>query len=146
MTLESQPVVLAGLPRALFDEAVTYLADIMRECQLILVDRSDGHDPDLIELAEALVPDLEEVGELFRRGRHDVDEDRVSLELELHGGHIGTLVHLQMHLVHLRFLARRGTLLVASDPNVSKLLAWIWDETADQLHGRRPRPYDEGDG
>ena len=141
MTLERQLVVLAGMPSGLFDQAVTYLADIMRECQLILVDRVADHDPELIGLAEALVPDLEEVGELFRKGRHEMAGDQVSLELDLHAGHLGTLVHLQMHLVQLRYLARRGTLLVASDPNVSKLLAWIWDETADQLHGRQPHRY-----
>ena len=141
MSLESQTVVLAGMPRQLFDEAVTYLADILRECQLVLVDRSGSSHPDLAKLAEALVPDLEEVGEMFRRGRHEMGSDQVDLELNLHAGHIGTLVHLQMHLVQLRYLARQGTSLVLSDPNVSKLLAWIWDETADQLHGRSARIY-----
>ena len=64
-----------------------------------------------------------------------------SPEMPMHIGHAATMTHLQMQLLQLRLLGRRGAILTQSDPEISQLLAWIWDESADQLHGRPPRPY-----
>ena len=67
--------------------------------------------------------------------------DGVRVEAEMRVSDAALLAHLQMQLVQARFLGRGGLLLVASDPEVTQFLAWVWDESADQLHGRRPRPY-----
>ncbi|MCA1481330.1 hypothetical protein I6F37_41110, partial [Bradyrhizobium sp. NBAIM08] len=52
--------MLEGLPVVLFDTAVTYLADTLRECQLVLIDAAQGEDvpAELLGLAAGLVPDL----------------------------------------------------------------------------------------
>lgn len=139
-------VVLDQLPAVAFQAAVTYLSDVLRECQLVLVGRAQGTEPepDLLAVAEGLVPDLEEIGDLFDAGRLTTDgEATMRLDAEVQVGQVGLLAHLQMQLVQLRLISRRGNLMVRSDPQVTKLLAWIWDEAADQLHGRPARPYRE---
>jgi hypothetical protein len=139
---EPREVLLEGLPVERFRGAVTYLADVLRECQLVLVGRDQGEETDqaLSGLAEGLVPDLEQVRDAFVRGTYELDDQgllrfRTTLEV----AQAATLAHLQMQLVQLRLLGRGGGLLVESDPEVSELLAWIWDEASDQIHGRAPR-------
>lgn len=136
-------VVLDGLPVALFDASLTYLADILRECQLILVRQGqDGAaDPLLVELADHLVPDIEALRDLFGQAHISVERGRYRVELSMGLPDAETIAHLQMRLVQVRLLGRRGSLMVVSDPRVTQLLAWIWDEAADQLHDRRARPY-----
>lgn len=139
-----RPVVLDRLPTQTFGAAVTYLADILRECQLVLVGRSQGDDadPTLSQLAEGLVPDLEEVRDAFAAAEVTTHADgSTRLEATLEVAQSGTLAHLQMQLIQLRLLGRRGGLMVESDPDVTQLLAWIWDEASDQLHGRPARAY-----
>ena len=138
------PVLLEGLPAATFEAAVTYLKDVLRECQLVLVGRHQGSDQDpmLSQLAEGLVPDLEEVGDAFDASRTTARADgTVRLEGSLVVSQAATLSHLQMQLIQLRLLGRRGGLLVSSDPHVTQLLVWIWEELSDQLHGRQARAY-----
>lgn len=137
-------VVLDDLPASTFQAGVTYLADVLRECQLVLVGSDQGADPapDVLALVEGLVPDLEEIGDLFDAGEIDVrDGATLRFRAAAEVGQVGLLAHLQMQLVQLRLVGRRGNLMVRSDPQVTQLLAWIWDEVADQLHGRPPRPY-----
>jgi hypothetical protein len=138
------PVVLDRLPADLLHAAVTYLADILRECQLVLVDRLQGvvHDPELCHVAEGLVPDLEEVADAFTGADLSLlDDGSVRVETVMESAQSGVLANVQIQLVQLRLLGRRGGLLVRSDPEVTQFIAWIWDEAADQLHGRAARPY-----
>ena len=141
------PIVLDRLPQAEFEVAVTYLTDVLRECQLLLVDRAQGtdRDPALSALADGLLPDLEEVGDAWDAATiTDHGDGTVRIETVLAVGQSGTLAHLQMQLIQLRLLGRTGGLLVQSDPEVSQLLTWIWEEISDQLHGRPARPYHRG--
>ncbi len=141
---ELRYVVLDRLPAVSFAAAVTYLADILRECQLVLVGRNQGAltDPTLAQLAEGLVPDIEEIRDVFEAGSLTTNDDgSTCLVAPIEVGQAGTLAHLQMQLIQLRLLGRRGGLLVRSEPDVSQLLAWIWDEASDQIHGRPARPY-----
>ncbi|MGN6692896.1 MAG: hypothetical protein ACTHN0_01860, partial [Aquihabitans sp.] len=68
-----RPIVLEGLPEAAFQTAVGYLDDALRECQLVLVAESQGHetDPELSRVARSLVPAIEEVGDAFRAARSE---------------------------------------------------------------------------
>ena len=143
MNTSPQTVVLADLPSVVLSSAVTYLADVLRECQLVLVGRDQGSevDPTLATLAEGLVPDLEELSDLFRGARVTEDGETSTVEIELAPADAALLAHLQMQLVQLRFVGRRGGLLVSSDPAVTGFLAWVWDEAADQLYGRTARPF-----
>jgi hypothetical protein len=137
-------VVLDQLPATTFQAGVTYLADVLRECQLVLVGSDQGSNPapEVLALAEGLVPDLEEIGDLFEAGDlAAVDATTVRFRADAQVGQVGLLAHLQMQMVQLRLIGRRGNLMVRSDPQVTQLLAWMWDEAADQLHGRPPRPY-----
>lgn len=137
-------VTLADLPAEVFEHGVTYLADVLRECQLILIDGIGGplaSRLDVVALAKALVPDIEEVRDLFRVADITVSSDRVDVMITLKPSVAATLVHLQMHLVQLRFVECEGGILVTSDPEVIDLLRWIWDEVSEQLHGRTPRPH-----
>ena len=138
-----QTVHLKGVPIGPFDEAVSYLADVLRECQLVIVQKSQGQetDPDLARLAEGLVPDLEELRELFRTATVVARDGRYHIEVPMSRPDAGTLAHLQLQLIQLRLLGRRGRLLVAGTPEVTQILTWLWDEAADQLHGRAARPY-----
>lgn len=137
-------VTLAGLPAESFHQAVTYLADVLRECQLILIDGVAGtveSGVDLVALANVLVPDLEEVRDLFRDADVADHGDHVDLVATLNPTVAATLAHLQMHLVQLRFVEGEGGILVSSDAEVIDLLRWMWDEVAEQIHGRPPRPH-----
>lgn len=99
-------------------------------------------DPMLTELAGRLVPDLEEVRDVFLDGIvSDDGEGTVCLAVTLQVVQAATLAHLQMQLVQLRLLERRGGLLLRSEPAITDLLVWIWDEASDQIHGRPARPY-----
>lgn len=142
MTFEARRVVLTELPADLFEAAVTYLADTLRECQLVLVDHGQGADaaPTLVELATGLVPDLEELRDLFRAAAITVEGPTCRVEVEMAPGDAGTVAHLQMQLDQLRYL-NHHELLIPSDPDVSRFLTWAWEEIADQLSGRRARPY-----
>lgn len=140
MTAATHTIVLEGLPESLAEAATTYLEDTLRECQLVLSD-DVGVDGPLRELATSLVPDLEEIRDLFSQADVSTDGEAVRYDVPMHVGHAGTMAHLQMQLVQLRLLGRRGQLLVPSDPTVTQFLAWVWDESMDQLHGRHPRPY-----
>lgn len=145
MNTDLHEVHLESLPAGLFSRAITYLADVLRECQLMLVDHHDKQtpvtEPAVLDLVRALVPDLEEVRDLFRRAEIVVGDDTVSIHSSMPLSTVATMAHLQMQLVQLRFLASEGGMLVPSEPEVSKLLAWVWDEASDQLHGRPSRPY-----
>ena len=145
MNEDLHEVYLEALPVNLFSRAVTYLADVLRECQLMLVDDqsdlSPAIEPAALDLVKALVPDLEEMRDLFRAADITVGADTVSIVARMPVSTVATMAHLQMQLVQLRFLARQGGMLVPSEPEVSKVLAWVWDEASDQLHGRPPRPY-----
>jgi hypothetical protein len=139
-----RPVLLQGLPAQTFVAAVTYLADILRECQLVLVGQVQGAatDPALGALAEDLVPALEEVRDAFVAADIAPEEDgTIRLATALPVSFAARFTTVQMHLIQLRMLGRNGGLLVRSDPAVTQLIAWIWDEASDQLHGREPRAY-----
>ena len=138
------PVDLDRLPPETFRQVVVYLDDVLRECQLVLVAEAQGQptDPALSEVAKGLVPVIEEIGDAFEAA--DVRSDGAgSLRLtgSLTVGQAATIADLQVQLVHLRTLGRRGDLLLDSDPEIAALLTWIWEEISDQLHGRAPRPY-----
>lgn len=143
MSAPARVVLLDGLPGSLVEAATTYLADMLRECQLVVADQDpeSAVSDELRELASSLVPDLEEVRALFAGAQRSHEGDATRIEVGMHAGHAGIMAHLQMQLVQLRLLGRRGELLVPSDPVVTQFLAWVWDESSDQLHGRRPRPY-----
>jgi hypothetical protein len=140
---DTHSVVLEGLPVILFDTAVTYLADVLRECQLVQVGLHQGEvvAGELADLAEGLVPDLEELRDLFRAADITTDGELYRVALKMQASDASTLAHLQMQLVQLRFLGRRGGLLIRSDPEIIGFLAWVWDEAADQLNGRPGRRY-----
>lgn len=134
-------VVLAELPGPTFDAAVSHLADVLRECQLVLVGRGQGAevDPELADLAAALLPDLEELRDLLRRATVERRDDRVRLEVDLAPADGALLAHVQVLLEQLRHVNRRGGLLATPAPEVTELLTWMWAEIADQLHGRTAR-------
>lgn len=137
-------IVLDGLPQASFQACVGYLDDALRECQLVLVAEGQGHvtDPELSRVARALVPDIEEIGDAFRAASSSVNADgSLRLEGALTLDQAAMVTDLQVQLVHLRILGRRGDLLLDRDPVVAQLLTWIWEEIAEQLAGRLPRPY-----
>lgn len=139
-------VELVNLPAGLFHRSVTYLRDILRECHLLGLPTPtpvDPHRQELRALAAALVPDLEDMRDLFRSAEVDVDleNDRLDVRVDMSVATAATMAHLQTHLVQLRFFGRQGDLLVESDPEMTKLLAWVWDESADQVHGASARPY-----
>lgn len=141
---ERCPILLDGLPPRLFEEAVGYLDDALRECQLVLVAESQGHvtDEDLGRVARALVPDIEAMRDAFVEAESSLNGDgTVRLAGSLLCGQASMVVHLQVQLVHLRDLERRGDLLLESDPQASQLLTWVWDAVADQLAGRPARPF-----
>ncbi|HWJ60516.1 MAG TPA: hypothetical protein VNS19_00985 [Acidimicrobiales bacterium] len=139
-----RPIVLDGLPAAAFQVAVGYLDDALRECQLVLVAESQGHatDPDLSHVARALVPAIEEVGDAFRAADSRSNPDgTLRLSGSLTVGQAAIVADIQVQLVHLRILGRRGDLLLESDPETAQLLTWVWEEVSDQIAGRPPRPY-----
>lgn len=137
-------VTLVGLPADMVDHGITYLTDVLRECQLILIDStrpSAASRLDVVALAKALVPDLEDVRDLFRAADITATGNRADVTVALKSSVAATMVHLQMHLVQLRFVECEGGILVASDPKVIELLRWMWDEISEQLHGRSPRSF-----
>lgn len=137
-------IVLDDLPRASFQAAVGYLDDALRECQLVLVSEGQGHrtDVELSRVATSLVPDIEEIGDAFRAAECTVGADgSIRLTGTLSVSQAAAIADLQVQLVHLRILGRRGDLLLDSDPEIAQLLTWIWEEISDQLHGRPARPY-----
>lgn len=137
-------IVLDGLPVAPFEAAVGYLDDALRECQLVLVAQGQGHriDADLGRVARALVPDIEEIRDAFVAAESTTNADgTVRLAGSLAVGQAAMVADLQVQLVHLRILGRRGDLLLDSDPEIAQLLTWIWEEVSDQLAGRPSRPY-----
>lgn len=140
-------VTLEELPEVVFEQAVTYLADVLRECQLILVDGVSGPAGsrlDVVSLAKVLVPDLEDVRDMFRAAQISAADGSITMGVQLRPSVAATMVHLQMHLVQLRFVECEGGILVSSDPAVIDLLRWIWDEISEQMHGREPRPHPRG--
>jgi hypothetical protein len=145
MSLDARrTIVLDGLPEAAFRAAVGYLDDARRECQLVLVAQGQGQniDPALGRLAARMVPAIEEIGDAFRAAESTPDGTgalRLVGVLEMDQA---TLIgELQIQLVHLRAVGRRGDLLLDSTPDTAALLTWIWEEISDQLQGRAPRPY-----
>lgn len=137
-------VVLDRLPAQTLRAAVVYLDDVRRECQLVVAGAADGVtvDPALVEVATGLIPDIEEIGDSFRAASLATNDDgSLLLEGEMALGQSATLANLQIQLIQLRLLGRRGGLLIDSDPEVSQLLAWVWEEIADQLYSRPARPY-----
>jgi hypothetical protein len=142
VTLAPRHVALERVPALLFELAVTYLADTLRECQLVLIADQQGEatDPDLVQLARGLVPDLEELRDHFRAAAIVVDGADVRVEVELSPGDAGTIANLHLQLVRLRFVDQRG-LLVTSDDDVARFLDWVWDEIGAQMVGRAARPY-----
>lgn len=139
-------IVLDRLPPATFAEAVEHLDAVLRECQLVLVAQGQGQgrpsDGDLAAVASVLVPEIEQVADAFRAAQQTVHDDgTVRLVGWLRPDQGDTVARLDRSLVQLRALGRRGALLIESDPIVTGLLAWVWDEVGDQLAGRAPRPY-----
>lgn len=143
MTGAVHRVVLAGLPAPLYDAAVAYLGDVLRECHLVLLGRDQGTEPDgdLVVLAEGLVPDLEELRDLFGAATVTEETGTRTLAVDLRSTDAATLAHLHLQLAQLRFVDRRDGVLLPTDPEVARLLAWVRDEAAEQLAGRSPRPY-----
>ncbi|MBX3284451.1 MAG: hypothetical protein KF703_03830 [Actinobacteria bacterium] len=143
MTGAARRVVLAGLPAPLYEAALGYLGDVLRECQLVLVGQGRGgeDDPDLVALAEGLVPDLEELRDVFARAENTQVDGHRRLEVDLRPSDAATLAHLHLQLGQLRFVERHGGVLLPTDPEVANLLAWVRDEAAEQLAGRMPRTY-----
>lgn len=143
MTGSIHRVVLADLPTPLFDAAVGYLGDVLRECQLVLLGREQGVevDPDLASLAEGLVPDLEELRGRFQAADIIGQDGHRTVAVDLRSTDAGTLAHLHVQLAQLRFISRRGGVLVGADPAVTQVLAWVRDEAAEQLNGRAARPF-----
>lgn len=142
--LALRTIDLDGLPVELFRNAVVYLDDALRECQLVLVAQGQGvaTDADLGEVAHALVPDIEEIADAFRASEATTNDDgTLRLVGSLLVAQSATVADLQVQLVQLGRLGRRGDLLLESDPLVAALLTWVWEEIADQLHGRPPLPY-----
>lgn len=138
-----QQVVLAGLPAPLYDAAVSYLRDVLRECHLVLVGRDQGStaDSDLVTLAEGLVPDLEELRDLFAAAAVTEVDGHRTLAVDLRAADVATLAHLYLQLGQLRFVDPRDGVLLPTDPEVAVLLAWVRDEAAEQLGGRAARRY-----
>lgn len=143
MTGAIHRVVLAGLPAPLYDATVSYLGDVLRECHLVLLGRDQGStsDHDLVVLAEGLVPDLEELRDLFRAAAVTEEDGHRTLAVDLRATDAATLAHLHLQLAQLRFVDRRDGVLLPTDPEVARLLAWVRDEAAEQLAGRGPRAY-----
>lgn len=140
----SRIIVLDGLPETSFREAVGYLDDALRECQLVVVAEDQGHPthPALSQVARALVPDIEEMRDAFvaATSTHN-DDGSLRITGSLLVGQAGMVADLQVQLVQLRILGRRGDLLLESDPEVAQLLTWIWEAVLDQLAGRPARSY-----
>ena len=142
-------LVFDRLPAAAFDEAIGYLRDVWRECQLVALTASSGGrsamDPQLVGVAAALVPDLEELGDVLEDGQIvPLGDDLVRLEVALVVGQLATLAHLQAQLAQVRLLSRAGALLATAGPEAHDVLSWLWAHAAEQLHGRPPRPYHLG--
>ena len=145
---DRRPIVLDGLPPVTFRAAVVFLDDALRECQLVLVAQSQGHAtaPELSDIAARLVPSIEEIADAFRAAEvTTADDGSVRLAGSLGARQLATVAEVQRQLIELRFRGRQGALLLDADPRVSALLAWIWNEVADQLTGRAPRPYRHAD-
>lgn len=143
MTLPLFPVVLGDVPVPAFDAAVTHLADVLRECQLVLVgcDQGGSDDAAMVDVARALVPEIEELREIWRSADITVVGDRYRVEAEMRSEDAAMMARLQAHLVQLRLLGPQGSMLVADDAEVARFLAWMWDEVTDQLSGAQARPY-----
>lgn len=143
MTGPPRRVVLSGLPVWLYDAALSYLSDVLRECHLVLVGRDQGAagDADLVALAEGLVPDLEELRDLFAVAAVTEVDGHRAIAVDLRPTDAATLAHLHLQLGQLRYVDRRDGVLLPTDPDVAHLLAWVRDEAAEQLGGRPPRPY-----
>lgn len=137
-------IVLDHLPPVAFQEAVGYLDDALRECQLVLVAESQGHeiDPDLARVARALVPDIEAMRDAFVAAERTPNPDgTLRLVGELRCDQAPMVLDLQVQLVHLRDQGRRGDLLLESDPVIAQLLTWVWEAVSDQLAGLPPQPH-----
>lgn len=137
------------LPAEAFDEAIAYLRDVWRECQLVALMAAHGGrsamDPQLVSVAAALVPDLEELGDVLEAGTiTPLGDGLARLEVTLEVGQLTTLAHLQAQLAQVRLLARGGALLATAGPDAHDVLSWLWAHAAEQLHGRPPRPYHVG--
>lgn len=146
MTFASGPAVveLDHVPPETFRSMVVYLDDVLRECQLVLVSESQGRavGQDLADIASGLVPDLEAIGDAFRRADVAANDDgTLHLRGELDAGQAALIPGLQLRLVQIRQVGRRGALLLESDPVVIGLMVWVWEELSDQLAGRPARPY-----
>jgi hypothetical protein len=138
------PVDLDGVPATTFRQMVVYLDDVLRECQLVLVAQGQGRAvaTDVADIASGLVPDLEEIGDAFRAADATENADgTLHLRGSLTAEQAQLIASLQLRLVQIRQLGRRGALLLESDPQVVSLMVWVWEEVADQLAGRPPRPY-----
>ena len=138
------PVDLDHVPPETFRQVVVYLDDVLRECQLVLVSQGQGRavGVELADIASGLVPDIEEIGDAFRAAEATTNDDgTLHLQGALTATQASLIGSLQLRLVQVRQLGRRGALLLESDPQVIQLMVWIWEEISDQLHGRAPRPY-----
>lgn len=137
-------IELDRLPPETFRKMVVYLDDVLRECQLVLVSQDQGRDVsvELGDIASGLVPDIEEIADAFRAAEDSVKDDgTLHLRGSLTADQASLIASLQMRLVQVRQLGRRGALLLESDPQVIALMVWVWEEISDQLAGRAARPY-----
>lgn len=137
-------VELDRVPPETFRSMVVYLDDVLRECQLVLVSEGQGRavGQDLADIASGLVPDLEAIGDAFRRADVERNDDGTfHLRGQLDADQAALIPGLQLRLVQIRQLGRRGALLLDSDPTVIGLMVWVWEELSDQLAGRPARPY-----
>lgn len=135
----SRPVVLAGLPLDDVNLAISYLADVQRECQLAAIDPMADRSPGRLgSLAVRLVPTFETLGDTWqaadRRRRGDVTEVAGEVAPEAWDA----FASLPGLLDEVRACQARGELLSVEPPGVLDLLTWIVDEIGRQVAGEAP--------
>ena len=134
-------VALAGLSTEGVEVAVSYLADVQRECQLAamdpLADRTPGR---LGSLADRLVPTFEALGDAWRAA----EVRRAGPDAEVVGAvppdAWAAFAALPGLLDEVRACQERGEVLAIAPPGVDELLAWVVDEVGHQVGGGSPRP------
>ena len=134
------PVALAGLPAERVDLAVSYLADLQRECQLAAMDPCADRSPGRLgSLAERLVPTFEALGDTWRAA-----EVRRAGAAAVVAGPVPpeaweAFAALPGLLDEVRTCQERGEVLAVAPAGAEDLLAWVVEEVGHQLGGGAPR-------